>query len=118
MWDFNNKTIANFGIRYLIECPYSEVCVSMDVDGKQMYAELIKSPAWGAMVQLYTLDGRPFSSPTLTGEAGFYSVPSHQCSPEYQYYCTRTDVEVRHFYPPRDPVAPLRVFMQREKPLY
>lgn len=57
------------GERVIIECPYSEVCMHMRVAGRRMGAELQPS---GWSVQLFTLDGQPYSAPITTGEAGFY----------------------------------------------
>ena len=55
-----------------VELPYSEVCVHMRVAGKRMLAEVRESGAWGHCIQLLRDDYQPFSSPILTGEAGFY----------------------------------------------
>ena len=51
--------------------PYSEVCMHMRVSGKVMVAEMISE----RMVQLYKLDGEPFSFPISTGEAGIFTPP-------------------------------------------
>jgi hypothetical protein len=50
----------------LIEAPYSEVCMHMQVAGKLMWVE----PVGATMAQLYTPDGRKFSFPITRGEAG------------------------------------------------
>lgn len=52
----------------LVELPYSEVCVHMQVAGKQMWVE----PVPHGMAQLYTLDGQKFSFPITSGEAGLH----------------------------------------------
>lgn len=63
--------------------PFSEVCMHMGIAGKKMMAELIFRENGSAVCQLYqwredTADmGKgvgytPFSSPILSGEAGFY----------------------------------------------
>lgn len=61
------------GHRYEKVMPYSEVCLHMRIAGQRMAFEIVPSSAWGHSVQLYDLrDGRPFSSPILTGEAGLF----------------------------------------------
>jgi hypothetical protein len=50
--------------------PHSEVCMHMRVSGKTMAFELLAKEY--PSVQLYQADGRPFSFPILTGEAGLY----------------------------------------------
>lgn len=47
--------------------PYSEVCMYMRIAGKEMDFEVVSQHA----VQLYR-DGKPFSMPILTGEAGLF----------------------------------------------
>lgn len=49
-----------------IEMPWSEVCMHMGIAGKWMLAERLPT----GMVQLYTLDAKPFSFPIGAGEAG------------------------------------------------
>ena len=73
MLNYKNKVYAAPGIRYLIECPSSEVCMHMSIAGKLRYAELQSSRYYYYSVQLYDLDHKPFSFPILTGEAGFYT---------------------------------------------
>ena len=85
-YDYSRSVRAEVGVRHVIECPYSEVCMHMRVSGMQMLAELLLS-SWGCSVQLYHLDGRSFSSPILTGEAGFFQ-----------------DLHGYYFYPPAHPV--------------
>ena len=63
------------GERVLIEAPWSEVCMHMQVAGKKMQAELLPPPpgrSFPRAVQLYEPDGRLFSAPILPGEAGFF----------------------------------------------
>jgi len=72
MVNHNNLIPVVLGQLYLIEAPYSEVCISMRVAGKQMFAELVLIDGCYAMVQLYSLDGQVFSAEITTGEAGFY----------------------------------------------
>lgn len=69
MVNFNDKRYAAIGERVTLEMPWSEVCMHMQVAGKVMQAEIQPS---GYSAQLYTLDGRVFSAPVTTGEAGFY----------------------------------------------
>jgi hypothetical protein len=53
--------------------PHSEVCMHFRVAGKPMafglLGDLWRTPG---MVQLYHDDGRPFSAPITSGEAGVY----------------------------------------------
>ena len=53
--------------RRTLTLPYSEVCMSMGVAGQTLEGELTSS---GNGVQLYK-DGKPFSFPITTGEAGW-----------------------------------------------
>lgn len=60
-----------------IRVPFSEVCMHMRVAGDVMDAQLLARTYGGGdrvfySVQLWTLDGRPFSGPITYGEAGFY----------------------------------------------
>ena len=77
--NFNDKRFAAIGERVQLELPYSEVCMHMRVAGKVMQAEILPS-AYSA--QLYSLDGRPFSAPITTSEAGFY----REAERFYYYY--------------------------------
>ena len=71
------------GERVRIVAPHSEVCMHMRIAGKPMLAELRPSHAWGYMVQLYRLDGTPYSAAILTGEAGFYQDSNgYYCYPD------------------------------------
>lgn len=67
MLDYKNPQRVKPGKLYSGEMPSSEVCMCMRVAGKVLQFELLQDT-----VQLY-LDGRPFSTPILTGEAGLYS---------------------------------------------
>lgn len=60
------------GDHVLVEMPYSEVCMHMRIAGKPRVIEVIESKAWGHTVQIYDREGRKFSAPILTGEAGVY----------------------------------------------
>lgn len=62
------KIDIKVGDRVTLTMPASEVCMHMRVYGKPMQAELLES----GMVQLFDLDGREFSMPITTGEAGVY----------------------------------------------
>ena len=77
----HQKMYTNPGHQVLIECPYSEVCMHMQVAGKTMWAELRLCPEGCDSVQLYRLDGSVFSGPITPGEAGFY-----QDNGGYYYY--------------------------------
>lgn len=57
------------GERVKVRLPWSEVCMSMRVAGKVMWAELVED---GAAIQLYDAEGDKFSFPITLGEAGFY----------------------------------------------
>jgi hypothetical protein len=64
------------GDRVRLELPYSEVCMHMRVAGRVMTVEVIGGEfpdgrQWYA-AQLHHDDGRPFSAPILTGEAGIH----------------------------------------------
>lgn len=62
-----SKTIlvGERGRKYL---PYSEVCMHMRVSGTVMDFEVVSPRS----VQLYRLDGTPFSFPITYGEAGLF----------------------------------------------
>lgn len=70
------KRYVKPGETVLCVMPHSEVCMHMQVAGRVMHAEFrqTKYPDWIAQsVQLFDpKDGRPFSSPIMLGEAGFY----------------------------------------------
>lgn len=65
-----NRTFLKLGDRWLATMPYSEVCMHMRIADKKMICEFAKTIY--PMIQLYSLDGKPFSSPVTTGEAGVY----------------------------------------------
>lgn len=60
------------GDRILVEMPHSEVCMHMRIAGKPMTIEIVKADMWGHVVQIYDREGRKFSVPILTCEAGVY----------------------------------------------
>lgn len=64
--------------------PASEVCASMRVVGHRMRFQLTESQH--PMVQLFRLDGTPFSFPITTGEAGVYSRRDEQGKWSYYYH--------------------------------
>lgn len=74
--------VGSVGDRHTIRMPYSEVCMHMQVAGRDMECELIQNryfngeEAPGQMVQIYDAGGRPFSAPITTGEAGWGMVGS------------------------------------------
>ncbi len=69
-------TRVRSGDRVRLELPFSEVCMHMRVAGQVMTVEVIGAtyaagrPCFTA--QLYSADGRPFSFPILTAEAGIH----------------------------------------------
>lgn len=66
------KQFVQAGDKVLLEIPFSEVCMSMRVAGKPMYVEL-QATTWNSVcAQLYSLDGKPYSFPITSGEAGIY----------------------------------------------
>ena len=65
------------GERAVVTLPWSEVCLSMGVAGKAMWAELLPD----AMVQLYGEGGGKFSFPITAGEAGVRPL-CHVCGVE------------------------------------
>lgn len=73
------KTYVKPGEYFETEMPYSEVCMHMRIAGKVMRGELLDRQY--PMVQLYDVDGRKYSSPITTGEAGLY-----EDSEGYYYY--------------------------------
>ena len=62
------KTYLDVGDDFRHEMPYSEVCMHLNVDGKEMAGSLVE----GGMVQLWNDDGSQFSFPITAGEAGLY----------------------------------------------
>lgn len=60
---------ATVGTRVSVTLPYSEVCMSMRVAGKEMTVDVL---AQGA--QIIDADGRPFSFPISHGEAGIIAL--------------------------------------------
>lgn len=61
--------LINVGQRGVKLMPASEVCLHMKITDKPMIFELVSNRA----VQLYNMDGTPFSFPILTGEAGIFT---------------------------------------------
>jgi hypothetical protein len=61
----------------LLVMPYSEVCVHMKVAEKVMWASptLYGKFKSTTMVQLFTLDNKPYSIPVTRGEAGYEGRP-------------------------------------------
>ena len=59
---------VSVGEKLEMQVGYSEAACYMGVAGHRMLVELLDC----RMVQLYSLDGRVFSSPILSSEAGFY----------------------------------------------
>lgn len=64
----------------LVEVAHSEVAMHMCVAGSVMWASLCvrignKQMLSANIVQLYTLDNKPFSAPVLRGEAGYDRSP-------------------------------------------
>ena len=57
----------NIGDEACVRIPHSEVCMHMGIAGQVLQTKLVSSRA----VQIYK-DGKPFSHPVLTGEAGYY----------------------------------------------
>ena len=75
------KRRVQVGDTVRLRMPWSEVCLHMNVADRPMLATVGER-----MVQLATLDGRPFSAPIThgeagvhTGEAGFYVLPEDVC---------------------------------------
>lgn len=66
-----NKIDLRIGDRWLATMPYSEVCMHMKIAGTKMLCEFTNTP-YSPMVQLHSRDGRVFSAPISTGEAGVY----------------------------------------------
>jgi hypothetical protein len=64
-----SKRYITRGERVPNEMPWSEVCIHMRVAGQVLEVEIIGEQY--PMVQLYR-DGREFSAPVTTGEAGVY----------------------------------------------
>jgi hypothetical protein len=56
------------GQEFVLELPYSEVCMYLRVAGTRMRARLLP----GGMVQLLDPDGHQFSFPITAGEAGLH----------------------------------------------
>jgi|GEM_PF-3436024 len=69
--------------RWTAIMPYSEVCMHMRIAGAKMLCEFA-GEASNPMIQLYTVDGRVFSSPVTTGEAGVYD--SRNSTKGYGFY--------------------------------
>lgn len=67
--DALGRTYIERGQVVTLELPYSEVCMHMGVAGQVMQVRLTPGPH--PMAQLIR-DGRPFSFPVTTGEAGIY----------------------------------------------
>jgi hypothetical protein len=68
------------GQRVRIVGSYSEVCMHMGIAGKPCEIQLLQSQRGYYSAQLWR-DGKEFSSPVTTGEAGFYFDSSNN-----QYY--------------------------------
>lgn len=68
---------CDVGHRGTKRMPWSEVCLHMNVQDRTMEFEVLPS----GMVQLYK-DGRVFSSPITSGEAGLY----HNTDNESRFY--------------------------------
>ena len=66
----NPYRIVKQNKRYIGTMPYSEVCMHMQIAGQKMAFELTPN---NRAVQLYTLDGKEFSFPILTCEAGVFN---------------------------------------------
>lgn len=64
------KRYVELGEQFQTVLPYSEVCMHMQVAGTTMTVVVV-GPVEMPAVQLYK-DGRPFSFPITTGEAGVF----------------------------------------------
>lgn len=62
------QVFVNVGDKLEMQISYSEAACYMGVAGTRMLVELLDHH----MAQLYNLDGRVFSFPITSGEAGFY----------------------------------------------
>jgi hypothetical protein len=69
--------------------PWSEVNMHMQIEDKPMLCQLV-----GRMVQLFTLDGKPFSAPITRGEAGIFEENGAACvdSGGEKYVCGHREV--------------------------
>lgn len=67
----NTRIDVRPGMLYKTVMPYSEVCMHMQIAGKEMIGRLHET---GRSVQLFTSEPVPqmFSAPILPGEAGLY----------------------------------------------
>lgn len=74
MTDYTTKHYVKLGEKVQITVAHSEVCMYMGVAGKVMTVELMDRKTAFAqypVAQLYD-NGRMYSAPITTGEAGFY----------------------------------------------
>lgn len=74
----------------LIELPHSEVNMHMQVAGKGMLVQLQANADGCHSAQLFTCDGRKFSGPITTGEAGL-----RWDNINNQYYVTLGSVKIK-----------------------
>lgn len=80
--DYKRKTYVQPGETVRMELSYSEACMHMEVAGTVMEVKLVANAfnPGACFAQLYK-DGRKYSGPVTTGEAGFY-----QDEGGYYYY--------------------------------
>lgn len=77
-------TTMECGKMYLVEMPYSEVCMHMQIAGQMMQIELVGNPKH-LMVQVFDLSGALFSFPITQGEAGVYTHTNEETHEEFLY---------------------------------
>ncbi len=70
------KRYMNIGDEAVVKIPHSEVCMHMGIAGQSLKTKLVSSRS----VQIYK-NNQPFSSPVLTGEAGYF----HENDQVYTY---------------------------------
>lgn len=67
--NFDRRVGANIGDSGAKHMPYSEVCIHMRIAGKIMGFKIVSKTS----VQLFDSEGKVFSFPIGTGEAGFFN---------------------------------------------
>jgi len=66
-----NRIYVERGKFYRVKLPWSEVCMHMQVAGKEMLISVVGE--YYAMAQIHEDNGQVFSAPVTLGEAGVYS---------------------------------------------